>query len=310
MAAICAAPLRVPAVRITKLDSCGTPVDGSCSWASTSGVVTIEQTRELNDRQDYFTVNADNNPCITDNAPPILKWINLTITFCNVDPELFNILTAEPLVLDDAEVPKAVGFRTQPTSVNSSYFAFEAWTRLDGSTSCSGGTQLYGYFLLPRVVQGMVGDLTLENGAATFTVEAITSPNSLWGTGPYNVLVNQSGANVGLPGPLLTAIGATDHRHMQWTNLPPPSTQCGCQDLTPTLTITATGAGAHPATLTIPSSTLLPVSINWGDGVLAPETVTSGTSILHNYAAAGAKSVTLKSLAHSGPTYTGSVTVI
>lgn len=301
MASICYPVLRVPAVRLTKLDACGEVVDSTCSSATSSGIITIEQAAELEDRQDYFTLNADAQPCITDTSPPILKWINVTITFCQVDPELYNIATAEPLVLNDATpTPVAVGFRTRQGSVNNSNFAFEAWTRIGGSNNCSDGEVQYGYFLLPWVVEGMVGDLTLENGAATFTITGRTQPNSLWGVGPYNVVRN---ATTGVPGPLLVPIAAGDHRHMQVTTMPPPAIACGCSDVTPTVTVTPTsGASPLAVTLTVPTGTL-PAWIDWGDGDPIEE-VTVGTTVPHTFDNPGSYTVEYMSNAGSGPTYT------
>lgn len=307
MPSICYPVLRVPAVRLTKLDSCGEVVDSTCSMATSNGIITIEQTAELEDRQDYFTLNADAQPCITDTSPPILKWINVTITFCQVDPELYNIATAEPLVLNDATpTPVAVGFRTRQGSVNNSNFAFEAWTRIGGSNNCSDGQVQYGYFLLPWLVEGMVGDLTLENGAANFIITARTQPNSLWGVGPYNVVRN---ATTGVPGPLLVPIASGDHRHMQVTTEPPPAVTCGCGDVTPTVTVSPL-AGSDPllVSLTVPTGTL-PAYIDWDDG--SPiESVTSGATVPHTFASPGTYTVSYFSAAASGPTYTSAPVVV
>lgn len=307
MPSICYPVLRVPAVRLTKLDACGEVVDSTCSMATSNGIITIEQTAELEDRQDYFTLNADAQPCITDTSPPILKWINVTITFCQVDPELYNIATAEPLVLNDATpTPVAVGFRTRQGSVNNSNFAFEAWTRIGGSNNCSDGEVQYGYFLLPWLVEGMVGDLTLENGAANFVITARTQPNSLWGVGPYNVVRS---AVTGVPGPLLVPIASGDHRHMQVTTEPPPAVTCGCGDITPTLTVLPL-AGADPlaVTLTVPTGTL-PAYIDWGDGDPI-ELVTAGATVPHTFDNPGSYTVEYMSAAGSGPTYTSAPVVV
>lgn len=220
----CFSVLRVPSVRTTLLDECGEPEVGSCVQATTNGVITIAETRNQNDRQDFFTLNADGQACVTDTSPPILKWLDLTLTFCRVDPEMFNFLTGEPLVLDGQG--EAVGFRTREGSVDTVNFALEAWTRISGTSACGpGGLPNFGYVLYPWVVEGVTGDLTLENGLANFTVTARTRNQSLWGTGPYNVVLD-SGLS---PSPLLTPITAEDHRHLQVTQVAPPEPSCGCQ---------------------------------------------------------------------------------
>lgn len=299
--------LRVPAVRVTKLDACGQVVNTASSVAS-KGIITIEQETEYEDREDFFTRNADGEPCIRDTSPPILKWINLTLTFCQVDPELYNIMTGEPLVLDDAAAPKAVGFRTREGSVAVSNFAFESWQRVAGDAACSTGVTNYGYFLLPWVKEGVLGNLTQENGAANFTVTARTSYGSLWGTGPYNIRKVESGADAGAPAKLLTPIVAADHRHMQLTTLAPPTPSVGAVDLTQSLTITDPGVGTT-GSLTIPSNMTLPAIVDWGDS--STTTVAAGTvgPVIHEYASSGTYEVTMSSTAVSGPVWSGSVVV-
>jgi hypothetical protein len=223
MPAICYSVLRVPRVRATLLDACGEPEVGSCVQVVAGGVTSIAETREQNDRQDFFTLDADGQACVTDTSPPILKWLNLTLSFCRVDPELFNMLTGEPLVLDGAG--NAVGFRTREGSVDTVNFALEAWTRISGASACGeGGNVRYGYVLYPWVVEGVTGDLSLENGLATFTVTARTRNESQWGVGPYNVVLDDASE----PSPLLVPIASGDHRHLQMTELAPPEASCGC----------------------------------------------------------------------------------
>lgn len=307
MASTCYSLLRVPAVRVTKLDACGNVVTANGSVTS-NGVITIEQTIEQEDRQDYFTLNADGQPCIRDTAPPILKWINVTLTFCNVDPEMYNIMTAEPLVLNDAVAPAAVGFRTREGSVNNANFAFESWMRVSGDSQCVGGVTNYGYFLLPWVKEGMVGDLTMENGAANFTVTGRTSFNSPWGTGPYNIRKIESGVGAGNPAKLLTAITSLDHRHMQLTSLAPPVPSCGAINVGQPLTVVDPGAGTT-GSLTIPAGITLPATVDWGDTQTSTVPVGAASPVIHTYAAAGTYNVTMSSNAVSGPVWSGSVVV-
>lgn len=299
--------LRVPAVRVTKLDACGVVVSTASSAAS-KGIITIEQEPEVEDREDFFTKNADGEFCIKDTSPPQLKWINLTLTFCSVDPELYNLITAEPLVLDDAVAPKAVGFRTREGSIAASNFAFESWSRVAGASACAGGVVQYGYFLLPWVKEGMVGTMTMENGAANFTVTARTSSDSLWSTGPYNIRKVEAGVNAGQPAALLTAISSTDHRHMQLTTLAPPLPATGATDVTQSLTVVDPGVGTN-GSLTIPTNIVLPANVDWGDS--STSTVAAGTvgPVVHTYSGAGTYTVKMRSTVYSGPTWQGNVTV-
>lgn len=313
MATECFVPIRVPGIRATKLNSCGAVNDDGCATVTTSGVITITIEKEVVDRQGDPQLNANGDICDDTTKAEQRRWYNVTVEFCRVDPQLINLMTAEPLVLDDAVSPNVVGFRTRRGSVNLSNFALEWWTGLGGDTFCVGGVQKYGYALMPFLSEGVMTIPTFQNDRANFSVTARTRFNSLWGTGPYNVLINQSGANINNPGPLIAAITADDDFHIQTTTLPPPLfNTCGCTDVTPIVAITPT-VGASPllVTLTFPLDGAgvpqLPAIIQWETGVF--QTVTTGVNVTHNYAAAGVKAVTYRPTTHSSQTYTNTVTV-
>jgi hypothetical protein len=231
MASVCFTPWKIPRVRVTQLNSCGLPVTG-CSTVVTDGIISVEMTKEYEDREEFFVKNGDGVFCVRETNPPILKWINLVLTFCNVDPELVNIMSAEPLVMNDAASPVATGYNTAEGSAANSNFAFEGWTRLsnNGGVPCTGGVE-YGYTLFPWVVEGTVGDITYENGAANFVLNARTHSSSPWGTGPYMVDYSDNPAGSTTRIPLLTPILSTQHSRMFITRLAPPTAACGCSTL-------------------------------------------------------------------------------
>ena len=231
MTTVCFTPWKVPRVRATLLSSCGVPVTG-CSTVVSDGIISIEMTKEYEEREEFFVKNGDGNFCVRATNPPILKWINLVITFCNVDPELVNIMSAEPLVLDDATSPNATGFSTQEGSAASANFALEGWTRLapNANVPCTGGPE-YGYVLFPWVVEGTVGDMTFQNDTVSFVLNGRTSSNSPWGTGPYFVDYSDNPAGSTTNIALLTPILSTQHHRMFLTRKPPPTASCGCSVL-------------------------------------------------------------------------------
>lgn len=230
MTSVCYTPWKIPTVRVTKLNSCGVPVTG-CSTVVSDGIISVELTKEYEDRQEFFVKNGDGNFCVRETNPPILKWLGLNLTFCNVDPELVNILSGEPLVLDDATSPRATGYSTQEGSVTAVNFALEGWTRISGASQlCTGGPE-YGYNLWPWVIEGTISDVTYQNDVANFALTARTRAGSLWGTGPYMVDYSDNPAGSTTQIPLLTPIGATQHSRMLLTRLAPPAATCGCVSL-------------------------------------------------------------------------------
>jgi len=305
---VCVTPFKIPRVRATLLDACGVPVEGICSSVSTKGIITVEMTKELQERNDFFAENGDGEFCVRVTDPPKLKWINLTLTFCNVDPELVNIMTAEPLVMSDATVPAAIGNRTREGSVALANFALEGWTRVAGTNACEGSQVAYLYNLWPWIVEGMVGDRTYENGSATFTVTGRTSANSGWGSGPYYVYSSELPATLGDPeflpdGPI------TDDDHHMWfrTFMAPPDDACGCTAIP--LVLATPGELGLEVTVTFPAGSAVtnPVTINWGDATIVD--YATGTTAVHTYVGAGTYLITLIPRNKSSQGYEVSVTV-
>lgn len=233
MTSVCYTPFKVTTVRVTKLNACGQAVTGSCSTAVSNGIVSIGMTKEYEDRQEFFVKNGDGTFCVKATNPPVLKWINLELHFCQVEPELVYLVSAEPLVADDSDTPRYTGYSTQEGSAANVNFALEGWTRITGSTApCTGTNALeYGYVLFPWVIEGTIGDITHENNVVDFNMTARTTSSSLWGTGPYSVDLSDATATLNTPIRLLTAIGSTQHHRMFLTRLTPPTAQCGCVPL-------------------------------------------------------------------------------
>lgn len=312
MASECLPVLQFDSVRLTRLNSCGAVVDTECAYATSEALVTLAMTNNNQERQEFVQLNGKGEICVDATVEPQLRWINIELTFCRVDPELFSIATGESLVLSDATEPVAIGWDTTQEGPLNSSFALEGWA-LTGT--CPDGSPKYAYFLMPFVKGGQVGDLTLENGNINFTLLGRTSRDSAWGVGPYNVRVIEAVTDNGEPAPLLTAIGASTHRRMFWTELPPPPSVCGCQDLTPEVEVLPL-AGAAPlaVTMTFPldpadGSSLLPAYVDWGDASPV-ELITTGTTANHNYAAPGSYTATFRTLKYSAPTYTSAAVVV
>jgi hypothetical protein len=303
MATYCFIPFRVPMVRITTLDSCGTLAAGSCATIATNGIITIEQTANMEDRVETYEKNADGTFCVQETVPPILKFLNLTYTFCNVDPQLVTFMTGDPVILSDADTPGAIGNSMNQGDAATVNFAFEAWTRLANQSDCAGGIK-YGYVIYPWNVEGVMGDVTYQNGTANFVVTSRTKQGSNWGTGPYSVIASQATATLGDPKPLLTSIGALEHRRMFVTGMAPPTSACGC--VAEPLTMSAPTAVGLVVTLTLPAGTA-PAYIDWGD--LAHTSSAAGPTQGHTYAAPGTYTITLKPRSFSSAPYTTSITV-
>jgi hypothetical protein len=288
MATICATPFKVPRLRATRLDECGVPVEGDCSTVVTDGTITVEIAREYEDREDFFKKNGDGVFCVKETDPPILKWINLTMTMCDVDPHLVNLVAGEEVLEDDATEPNVIGFRVTEGSAALVNVAIEVWTRTTGG-ACGPNETRYGYLLFPWVIEGTIGDLTLENGAADFILTARTRSGSPWGVGPYTVQESALAATLGDPLPFYQIVGDLDHEEWIWTTLAPPVASCGCIALP--LVLAAVDSGVLTVTATLPSGVTFPVFLDWGDATPLEE-FTVGP-ITHVYGIAGSYDIDL-----------------
>lgn len=305
MATICATPFKVPKTRATRLDECGAVVEGDCSTVTSDGIITIEIAREYEDREDFFKKNADGVFCVKETDPPQLKWINLTATMCNVDPYLVNILAGEEILEDNATPANVIGFRTTEGASALVNAAFEVWTRTSGSTNCGPNQTRYGYMLLPWLVEGTIGDLTLENNSANFIYTARTQSGGDWGVGPYNVVESAAVATLGDPMPLFDPVEPLDHEIWLWTTLAPPVASCGCTALPGVLE--AVVSGALTVTVTLPAG-VLPAYIDWGDG--DTETVIVGPTAVHAYALADTYDIAVSPADFSSAPYVISIPVV
>jgi len=215
-------------MRVTKLDECGNPVEGPCSTVVSKGFVSIAYAAEISEGDEVEIKNANGELCISDKACDELKWVNLTLTFCGVDPDLMALMTGYQTVLDYAG--NAVGNRVGQKILCDGGFALEVWSDIPGQNCALTGNRLYGYFLAPWVKSAILNSFTIENDGATFEVTARTEKGGNWGTGPYNVDPTDA-ATPPTAGPLLTPIGPEDHLDIHATSIAPPEPECGCQPL-------------------------------------------------------------------------------
>lgn len=227
MPSICHSPIQGTRMRVTRLDDCGAPVEGDCSTVVSKGFISVAMTDNVEAPDEFKVKNAGGEYCFPPiRTRPLLNWIETAIQFCQVDPELFGLVTGSPVITDDDTPVNSIGFATDSDTYASAKFGLEVWTNL-ADAACSPSGARYGYLLLPFLKEGTVGDITIENGPMNFTVNAITAAGTEWGVGPYDVVLDSAGN----PSPLLTALPATRHRQWMLTQLAPPEASCGCQPL-------------------------------------------------------------------------------
>lgn len=225
------------ALRFTKVGNCGLPIEGEANSIVTDGFITVQLTKVTADAEDLEQKNANGNVCVADRTAPELKWFEVTLTLCNVDPELLPFLTNDPVVLDYLDNP--VGFRSAKSVRIDTGAAMEVWSGVGGSdcveptddsifeSAAATGGASYGYFLTPWLKEGTIGDIEIGASVMNLTITAITGNPAAWGRGPYDVVEVEAG----VAGRLLTPMGADNHLHVQKTPIAPPQPTDGATSL-------------------------------------------------------------------------------
>jgi len=185
-------------IRVTQLDGCGRPVYGDDSQVVSKGFISVAFTANTTDSDEISVTNAAGDICVFEPSVTSLTGYGVEISFCEVDPELFALVTGQPVVLG-GDGTTVIGFDVDPNiSLENSNFALELWAGSPTGDACStaGAQGAYGYLLLPYLHGGILGDFTVENGAVTFTLTgANTKEGNAWGKGPYPVMLSPTGVN-------------------------------------------------------------------------------------------------------------------
>jgi len=224
-------------MRVTRLDGCGATVLGPDSQVSSDGFISVALTANTDEGTAISVTNAAGKVCILDEPCPAFTGYGVEIEFCGVDPALIQLLTGQPIVTNAAG-DTGTGFRMN-TDVDAceSGFALEVWSNVPAAACDTAAGQAYGYFLIPFLKGGIIGDFTIGNDAVNFTMTGANSKDgSAWGVGPYNVTRDETN----VAGPLNVAIDPADHLHVELVSVAPPDVTCGAG----ALGIPATGADA------------------------------------------------------------------
>lgn len=226
MAEECWSSVRGKVARFTETDDCCKPVAGACGTIVTDGFVTVSYSPEIEEGEEILVRKASGAICVNDKSCDVLKRVNVEIEFCQVSPSIFARMTGNAVVTNWAGDP--IGSRIGETIRCDIGFGLEVWSDVPGSRCTLTGLPQYGYFVVPCLTGGTIGDFTIENDAATFTVSSFSRGAYGWGRGPYDVDAQDEDNT---PGPLLTPFSKSEHMDMHLTTIAPPEATCECQEL-------------------------------------------------------------------------------
>ncbi|MGW0034678.1 hypothetical protein ACWDXD_33295 [Streptomyces sp. NPDC003314] len=230
MAVECASMSRGRMLRITKLNECGAIVEGAGSSLVAKAFVSATFTPNYAEVQEISVADANGDACVEDRSPVTLRWVDMSVVICTLDPTMINLITGDPLVLNDAVAPDTVGFRLDADLTGSASFAIEFWSGIVGQACDPSGFTKYGYWLFPWVKDAQWGEWVIQNDALTITLTARAVYGGDWGVGPYDI--RRDAVTPATLEPLLTPIGATQPMHYEITSAPLPTPACGAVTLT------------------------------------------------------------------------------
>lgn len=220
-------------LRLTKVNSCGLPLEGPANRIITDGFVTAHLTPQMKDADDLEQNNAEGRICVADRTPPQRKRWTIALELCNVNTGVITLLNSWEQLLDYNDDPN--GFQDQTDVESDLGVAVELWTGgksiddcplpLDDDIFTNPGTGLkYGYMLLFGR-EFTLGDVTVGAQVSTLTLSGISFPGPQWGRGPYNVAALDA---QNTPGRMLQPTNADSHLRIFRTPIaPPPVTNGG-----------------------------------------------------------------------------------
>lgn len=184
MATRCAAPIQGTLMRIIRLDACGAPVTGDGSMIVTEGFVQVEVTQQYQDGTEYVLRNAKGELCVNDVGPDQFQRADLSIQFCEVDPDIVGLITGTSIVTTGAPAT-GTGFWVQEGEVTSR-FSLEVWQNVAGQACAEGQTTPQSvYWAFPNVGAGRFNDFTISDSVLEWSLSGRTKgANSVWGSGP------------------------------------------------------------------------------------------------------------------------------
>jgi hypothetical protein len=217
MATSCLTTAWLETVRITEVDACGEVLD---EFVVSDGTVTVSVSAEVEEGTSVLTKKSNGKVCINRKQPDSLSRYTISIDWCEVDPDIMRLIAGAVPELDGTDV---VGYRAKVGALDTAW-AFEGWTAVGGDP-CDEGGLYYGYFLIPLLRGGIVGDFELGGESTTFTTEgSYTQEGSQWGVGPYDVVGTDLTA-----GPLAVAMASDEAFLHRLTQVTPPTPSCGAQ---------------------------------------------------------------------------------
>lgn len=185
-----AASIQGTAIRVTRLDATGNPLNGPGDSYTTSAFMRVSFTPEYEDGDEITEKSANGSVCVTYKSPDTLKRITMELAICEPDPELTNLVSGGLLLRKNLgtlanQNNKSIGWASPAVGDDPSGngVAIETWSLAikDGKKA---NILPYFHWVFPYVKLRQSGDRVIENGLLANTFEGFGLGNDAFGSGP------------------------------------------------------------------------------------------------------------------------------
>lgn len=217
MSSLSGTPIKAKAMRIIKLDECGVPVSGAGSAVIvTKGFISVAMAHQYQDGTEYIQQDITGDLCVNEMDDPAYKRSDLTITWCQICPDVISVATGEDLLTTGSATGTGNAFGE---GLITARYSMELWTPMAGAGACDeSGNQKFFYWAWPHIGGTKVGDSTFEMAPYQYTFTSSTKARSpLW--------QQRVGASAWLDS---NVIGTKRHYLYNITTTPPPAIPENC----------------------------------------------------------------------------------
>lgn len=178
------------AIRVTRLDIAGNPLNGPGDSYTTSAFMRVSFTPEYEEGDEITEKAASGKVCVAFKSEDTLKRITMELAICEPDPELTNLLSGGILLRKNlgtfaSPTNRSVGWASPAVgdSPSGNGVAIDAWSLAikDGKQA---STLPFFRWVFPYVKLRQSGDRVIENGLLANTFEGYGLGNGLYGSGP------------------------------------------------------------------------------------------------------------------------------
>lgn len=221
--------LSTAVARLTKGLPCCGPQMGEGSGYIIPQYTSLEVSPQIEETETPSKTLANGSICIPSRTKRFLSSVDITIDFCKISPEVFEVAQGLPPVVNYAG--QAVGGRWSNRQLDLSGWALETWISEDSGTDCDpSGEGNFIYMLWPCLEGATLGEFTLDaENLFSGTLTSSTRPGLAWCRGPYDVQDQFEGDLVG--GPLIEPLMEGDHGIWFRTPIAPPEPSCEIVEL-------------------------------------------------------------------------------